>query len=227
MGKRTLCRELATDEIFLRGLSHLSDKKILKIENFDGVIVIKARSYVGLFDLKDRNGKDHIIKVKPRVNINLMIWMLAISENFKKMKEMKILITVLSESQSDINLPIISVVRRYLKRLKEALTYGFLEMPKGEIEEDTVIRGRIVNSLLPKTLFSSPSLRIAYEAQYYTVNNLVNQYILDAGYMFYIRANELLKAVGEDQALCIRLCLKLTTSHLYRQKMSTFTICPL
>jgi len=213
-GKRTLCRELATDEVFLKGLSHLSDKKILKIESFDGVVVIKARSYVGLFDLKDSNGKDHIIKVKPRINVNL-VWMIAISENFKKVKEIENLISVLSESQSDTGLPIISVVRGYLKRLNEALTYGFLEMSKTEVEEGTVIRGRIVGSLLPKTLFQVLHRELHMKLNTALLITLLTNIYWMPVICFTLELMSCSKLWAKIQALYIRLCLSLVTAHFY------------
>ena len=213
--EKILPEDLARDTEFLNKLLGLFDRKgrrvfdvILKL---DGKVAIKARGYVGIFALKNGRGRDVILIVEPKIGIRNLVWMLAISEakNFREVREIENLISIPTDSQSIIDLLVIGVVRRYLEKLSEALAYGFLETPRIEVEEGTVVRGRILNSLMPKTLFSSPSPRIAYEIQYYSVDNPVNQYILDTGYMLYLEAHHLLKIIDGDVSAILKAIFEL------------------
>jgi len=210
-----LPEELAKDAEFLNRLLDLSsdDRKFFDVKRkSDGKVVIKAKSYVGVFGLKDSKGKDVILVVNPKINVTNLVWALAISEDFKEVKEMEnqISLSLLGKGESDIDFLIISVIRRYLEKLSEALTYGFLEIQRTEVEEGTVIRGRILSSLIPKTLFSSPSPRMAYEVQHFTTDNLVNRYILDTGYRLYREKFQLLKAIGVDVNIIFKAMLELS-----------------
>ena len=210
-----LPEELAKDAEFLNRLLDLSsdDRKFFDVKRkSDGKVAIKAKSYVGIFGLKDSKGKDVILVINPKINVTNLVWALAISEDFKEVKEMEnqISISLLGKGESNIEQLIISVIRRYLERLSEALTYGFLEIQRTEVEEGTVIRGRILSSLIPKTLFSSPSPRIAYEVQHFTTDNLVNRYILDTGYRLYREKSQLLKAIGVDVNIIFKAMLELS-----------------
>ncbi|GAB6943956.1 McrC family protein [Vulcanisaeta sp. JCM 14467] len=216
--ERTLPEELVSDKEFLNRLLNLFDRRNNKVFDailrLDGKVAIKARGYVGIFALKDSRDRDIILIVEPKIGIKNLVWMLAISEakNFKEVREIENLISIPSNGQSVIDLLVIGIVRRYLEKLSEAIMYGFLEMPKIEVEEGTVIRGRILSSLIPKTLFSNPSPRVAYEIQYYTVDNPINQYILDTGYMLYLRARYLLKIIDKDPGIIFKAMLELDYS---------------
>ena len=204
--EKALPEDLAWDTEFLNRLLDLSKRKFFEVKlKPERKVAIRAQGYVGMFNLNDSKGRDVTIVVKPKMNITNLVWMIAVSEakNFKEIKEIENLISMPGKGESDIDLPIIEVIKRYLEKLSEALAYGFLEMPRTEVEEGTVIRGRMLSSLLPKTLFSSSSPRIAYEAQYYTVDNPVNRYILDTAYMLYREKIQLLKVINMSKDLNI------------------------
>lgn len=201
--ERPLPENLANDAEFIKGLLSLSHdgRKFFEVKlNQEVKAVIRAQGFAGIFSLKDSKGEDVIVRINPKITITNLVWKLGISGAKKpeEVKKMENLISIFGKDENNVDLPIISVIRKYLRRLSEALTYGFLEMPRVEVEEGTVVRGRILSSQLPRTLFSSPSPRIAYEAEYYTVDNLVSQYILDTGYMLYTRVYDLLKGIGKD-----------------------------
>ena len=196
--------DLGWDTEFLNRLLDLSNIFEVKLKP-ERKVAIRAQGYVGVFNLKDSKGRDVTIIVKPKMNITNLVWMIAVSEakNFKEIKEIENLISIPGNDEDDIGLPIIRVIKRYFERLSGALTYGFLEMPRAEVREEIVIRGRILSSLLSKTLFSSPSPRIAYEVQYYTADNPVNRYILDTAYMLYREKFQLLKVINVSKYLNI------------------------
>lgn len=216
--ERALPEELVGDREFLNKLLNLFGRRNSKIFDvilrLDGKVAIKARGYVGIFTLKDSRDRDVVLIVEPKIGIRNLVWMLAISEakNFKEVREIEDLISVPSNGRSVIDLLVIGIVRRYLEKLSEAIMYGFLEIPKTEVEEGTVVRGRILSSLIPKTLFSNPSPRIAYEIQYYTVDNPINRYILNTGYMLYREAHNLLKIMDKDPSAIFKAMLELDHS---------------
>ena len=202
--EKKLPEDLAKDTEFLRRLVNLSDRRgrrvfdvVLKL---DGGIAVKARGYVGVFALKDSKGRNVVLVVEPKIGVKNIVWMLALSEarNFKEVREIENLISIPAGRESIIDLLIIGVVMKYIEKLSEALAYGFVEQPSVELEEGTVVRGRILGSLMPRTLFASATPKVAYEAQYYTTSNPINQYILDAGYMLCLEASHLLRIVNVD-----------------------------
>jgi len=225
LDEETLPEDLAWDTEFLNRLLDLSNKNIFDVKlKPERKVAIRAQGYVGVFNLKDSKGRDVTIVVKPKMNITNLVWMIAVSEakNFKEIKEIENLISIPGKDESVIDLPIIGVIKRYFERLSEALAYGFLETPRTEVEEGTVIRGRILNSLLPKTLFSTPSPRIPYEAQYYTVDNPVNRYIMDTAYMLYREKFQLLKVINMSKNL--NIIFKAMLELGYNPSLSTINV---
>ena len=213
--EKGLPEELANDMEFLRRLTNLSDMKGGRVFDIvlkhDGRIAIKARGYVGVFTLRDSKGRDVVLVVEPKIGVRNLIWMLALTEarNFKELREIENLISIPSGREGIIDLLVIGVVKKYVEKLSEALTYGFVEQPSIKLEESTVIRGRIVSSLIPRTLFGSASPRVAYEELHYTIDNPVNQYILDAGYVLYIRASYILGIAGVNPTAIFKALLDL------------------
>jgi len=204
--EKALGEDLAEDREFLGKILSISDRRGRRI--FDvmlkpgGKVVIKARGYVGVFTLKDGRGRDVVLVVEPKIGIQNLTWMMALcnARSFKELREIENLISVPAESRSIVDLLIISVIRKYLEKLSIALVYGFQETPRIEVEEGTVIRGRPLTSLMPRTLFSGLSPRIAYEYQNYTVDNPVNRYILVTGYILCLDAYPILKIIGKGRS---------------------------
>jgi 5-methylcytosine-specific restriction endonuclease McrBC regulatory subunit McrC len=208
--EKKLPEDLAKDTEFLRRLVNLSDRRgrrvfdiVLKL---DGRIAVKARGYVGVFVLKDSKGKNVVLVVEPKIGVRNVVWMLALSEarNFKEVREIENLISIPAGGESIVDLLVVGVVKKFIERLSEALAYGFVELPSVELEESIVVRGRILGSLLPRTLLASATPKVAYEAQYYTTNNPINRYILDAGYMLCLEGSHLLKIVDDDATTILK-----------------------
>ena len=208
--EKKLPEDLAKDTEFLRRLVNLSDRRgrrvfdvVLKL---DGRIAVKARGYVGVFVLKDSKGRNVVLVVEPKIGVKNIIWMLALSEarNFKEVREIENLISVPTGRESIVDLLVIGVIKKFIERLSEALIYGFAELPSMKLEEGVVVRGRILSSLLSRTLLASATPRVTYEVQYYTTNNPINQYILDAGYVLCLEAPYLLKLIDVDVTTILR-----------------------
>ena len=213
--EKKLPEDLAKDAEFLRRLVNLSDRRgrrvfdiILKL---DGRIAVKARGYVGVFALKDSKDRNVIFIVEPKIGVKNIVWMLALSEarNFKEVREIENLLSIPTGMESILDLLIVGVVKKYINKLGEALTYGFVELPSVKMEEGVVVRGRILGSLLPRALLVNAVPKVAYEAQYYTTNNSINQYILDAGYMIYLGGSYLLKIADVDASTILKALLYL------------------
>jgi len=196
--EKRLPEDLANDMEFLKKLANLSDMKgerffdiTLKL---DGGIAIKARGYVGVFTLRDSKGRSVVLVVEPKIGVRNLIWMLALSEarNFKELREIESLVSIPADRESIIDLLVIGVVKKYVEKLSEALAYGFVEQPSIKLEDGVVVRGRIIGSLVPRTLFGSATPRVAYEELYYIIDNPINQYILDTGYMLHLKASYIL-----------------------------------
>jgi len=219
---KELPEELANDMEFLRRLTNLSDTKGERIFDVvlkrDGRIAIKARGYVGVFTLRDSKGRDVVLVVEPKIGVRNLRWMLALTEarNFKELREIENLIFIPNGREDIIDLLVIGVVRKYVEKLSEALTYGFVEQPSIKLEESAVIRGRIVSSLIPRTLFGSASPRVAYEELYYTIDNPINQYILDAGYVLYLKASYILDIAGVNSTVIFKALLDLDYTPSFR-----------
>jgi len=177
----------------------------------NGKMAVKAKGYVGVFALKDSKGENIILIVEPKVGVKNVVWMLAFSEarNFKEAKEIESVLSIPTGRKSIVDLLVLGVIRRFMERLSDALTFGFVELPLTRIEEGVCIRGRILSSMLPKTLLNNPIPKVAFETQYYTVRNPVNHYILDACYMIYLEASYLLKIIGEDPSVIVRTLFEL------------------
>lgn len=213
--EKRLPEDLAKDTEFLRRLVNLSDRRGRRIFDvvlkLDGGIAVKARGYVGIFALSDSKGRNVVIVVEPKIGVRNIVWMLALSEarNFKEVREIENLISIPAGRESIVDLLVVGVVKKFIEKLSEALTYGFVELPSVELEEGVIVRGRIIGSLLPRTLLASSAPKVAYEVQYYTANNPVNQYILDAGYMLHLKASHLLSIVDADTTMIFRALLNL------------------
>ncbi len=229
--EKKLPEDLAKDTGFLRRLVNLSDRRggrvfdvVLKL---DGGIAVKARGYVGVFALKDSKDRNVVLVVEPKIGVKNVVWMLALSEarNFKEVREIENLISIPAGRESIIDLLVIGVVRKYIEKLSEALAYGFVEQPSVELKEGIVVRGRILGSLLPRTLFASATPKVAYEAQCYTINNPINRYILDAGYMLCLKASHLLRVVDVDATVIFKALFDLDyTPSLYTKNISVYEL---
>ena len=201
---RTLPSDLAEDKEFLGRLANLFDRQGGRIFDLilrsDGGVAIKARNYVGIFAIKDSKGRDIILVIEPKIGVKNIVWMLSFNEarSFREIREIETVLSIPADKKSIMDLLVIGVIRRFMERLSQALIYGFMEMPSVRIEESTVVRGRILSSELPRSLLANPTPKVVCEVQYYTTNNVVNQYILDAGYMLYLGAFGLFKIIGAD-----------------------------
>lgn len=184
--EKELPKDLAGDEELLNSLYKLDEENILEVRlRPGGKVIVKARSYVGVFLLRGSGGRYVPIVIEPKIGVKRLTLMIAIGEasNLEEAKNLKSLVSVPHGAESIVDLLVVGVIKRYLEKLNQALIYGFLEMPRAEVEEGVVVRGRMLSSSIPRSMFSSPSPKVAYEIQYYTVDNPVNRYILDTGYL--------------------------------------------
>jgi len=204
-GEKELGEDLAEDKEFLSKILRISERGGQRIFDVmlkpDGKVAIKARGYVGVFTTKDSQGRDVVLIVEPKIGIQNLTWMMALcsARSFKDLREIENIISISAESRSIVDLLVISIIRKYLERLSIALVYGFQETPRIEVEEGSVIRGRPITLLIPRTLFSSLSPRIAYEYQNYTVDNPINSYILVTGYTLCLDAFPILKIISKSE----------------------------
>ncbi len=184
--EKELPEDLAGDKELLNSLYRLDEENILEVRlRSGGGVAVRARSYVGVFFLRGGGGRYVPIIVEPKIDVKRLILMISISEasDLREAESLRGLVSIPPQAKSIVDLLVTGVIKRYLEKLHEALIYGFLEMPRVEVEEGVVVRGRILSSLIPRSMFSSPSPKVAYEIQYYTVDNPVNRYILDTGYL--------------------------------------------
>ncbi|MCD6428203.1 MAG: hypothetical protein J7L12_01130 [Desulfurococcales archaeon] len=208
-----LPEDLAKDTEFLRRLVSLSDKRGRRVFDvtlkLDGRIAIKARGYVGVFALKDSKGRSVVLIVEPKVGVRSIVWMLALSEarSYREVREIENLLSLPTDTKSILDLLIVGVVKKYISKLSEALTYGFVELPSVKVEEGVVVRGRVLGSLLPKALLINAVPKVVHEIQYYSVNNRINQCILDAGYLIYHGGSYLLKIADVDASTILKALL--------------------
>ncbi len=213
--EKTIPGDLAEDREFLRRLVNLFDKRGRRIFDIalkhDGGIAVKARNYVGIFAVKDSKSRDVVLIVEPKIGVKNIIWMLALNEarSFREVREIETILSMPVGKESIMDLLIIGLVKGFMERLSQALVYGFAETPSISVEEDAVIRGRILSSTLSKTLLSNPVPKVAYEVQRYTTNNILNHYILDACYMLYHGASDLLKIADVDATVLRRTLFEL------------------
>jgi len=218
--EKTVPNDLAEDREFLGKLVNLFDRRGGRIFDItlkhDGGVAVKARNYVGIFAVKESKGRDVILIVEPKIGVKNIIWMLALNEarSFKEVREIETILSMPAGKKSIMDLLIIGLVRRFMEKLSQALVYGFAETPSIRVEEDVVIHGRILSSTLSRTLLSNPVPKVAYEGQHYTTNNILNHYILDACYMLYHGASDLLKIVNMDATILRRTLFELNYTRL-------------
>ena len=207
--------ELAADSVFLNELMRILDRKGRKIFELklklDGKVAVKAQGYVGIFTLRDSRSREIILIVEPKISVKSLTWMLALSQakSFKEVRELENLIAPPPGSQSVLDLLIIGVIEKYMEKLSEALAYGFVEVPVIHSEEGVVIRGRIITSSIARTYVMSSSPMLAYEVQRYTIDNPVNQYILEAGYALISKIYNLFKVINVDISTLSKAILEL------------------
>lgn len=218
--ERIVPSDLAEDREFLGRLASVFDKRGRRVFDLilknDGRVAIKARNYVGIFAVKDSKGRDVVLIVEPKIGVKNIVWMLAFNEarSFNEVREIEAMLSKPVGRESIMDLLIIGLIRSFTERLSQALVYGFAETSLASVEESPVIRGRILSSVLLRTLLSSPIPNVAYEIQYFTTDNILNHYILDACYMLYNGASDLLKIADVNETVLRRALLEFDYSPL-------------
>jgi len=145
------------------------------------------------------------------MGVKSIIRMLSLNEarSFREVREIEALLSIPEGKESVMDLLMVGVAKKFMERLGKALLYGFVETPSVRVEEGAIVRGRILSSALPKALLASPTPRVVFEVQFYTTDNSVNRYILNAGYMLYIGALNLLKIASTDESVLVKAMLEL------------------